>query len=161
MHVLGSFIGTYEFMHAEALAHVEGVGASSINSATATVALLAGSKARNPRAITGMLLRVCVVSKVSYMCRTIRPDLFLASARRVGVLLEGAFCTIYNMRRDIFAAGATAEHRLAVARVHLPTALRCAGAPHARLCPQARFQRQHVTRCGGQGHGAPQVVLPG
>jgi hypothetical protein len=92
MHVLGSFIGTDEFVRTEAQAHVEGAGASSISSTTAAAALLAGSEARNPRDIAGMLLCVCVVSKVSYPCRTIRPDLFLAAARRVDVLLEGAFC---------------------------------------------------------------------
>jgi hypothetical protein len=64
-----------------------------------------------------------VVSKVSYLCRTIRPDLFLPAARRVDVLLEGAFSTIYSVNRDVFTAGATAEQRLAAARVHLPTSL--------------------------------------
>jgi hypothetical protein len=122
------------------------VGASSINSATATVALLAGSKARNPRDITGMMLRVCVVSKVSYMCRTIRPDLFLASARRVDVLLEGAFCTIYSVRRDIFAAGATAEQRLAAARVHLPTSLVGCGLRSAVTTNDAAYVANGATR---------------
>jgi len=61
MHMLGSFIGTDDFVRAAALAHVEGVDASSIRSAVDAVSLLAASEARNPRDVAGTLLRVCVV----------------------------------------------------------------------------------------------------
>jgi hypothetical protein len=127
MHVLGSFIGTDDFVRAAALAHVEGADASSIRSAVDAVSLLAVSEARNPRDISGTLLRVCVVSKLSYLCRTFRPDLFLPAARRADVLLEGAFSAIYSVSRNIFGVGATAEERLAAARVHLPTSLEGCG----------------------------------
>jgi hypothetical protein len=43
---------------------------------------LATSAVRNGRTIAGTLLRSCVVPKVSYLCRTVRPDLFHAAAKR-------------------------------------------------------------------------------
>ncbi len=58
MHVLGSFVGTDDFVRAAALAHAEGADASSIRSAVDAVFLMAVSEARNPRDIAGTLLRV-------------------------------------------------------------------------------------------------------
>jgi hypothetical protein len=40
------------------------------------------TSARNGRTVAGTLLRSCVVPKVSYLCRTVRPDLFHAAAKR-------------------------------------------------------------------------------
>jgi hypothetical protein len=52
--------------------------------------LLAASATRNSSNIATALPRSCVVSKLTYLCRTVRPDLLLAGARRADVLLQQA-----------------------------------------------------------------------
>jgi hypothetical protein len=47
----------------------------SIRRAAEVCAAAANSEARNARDLSGMLLRVCVVAKCGYLCRTLRPDL--------------------------------------------------------------------------------------
>jgi hypothetical protein len=73
MHVLGSFVGTDDFVIAEALRLVESDAPSSIATAARVVTLLAASATRNSRDIATALLRSCVVSKLTYLCRTPGP----------------------------------------------------------------------------------------
>ncbi len=50
---------------------------------------LARSEVRNSRDIAGALLRSCIVPKVSYLCRTVRPDLLLR-ARQSFIMQDDA-----------------------------------------------------------------------
>jgi hypothetical protein len=68
MEVLGSFVGSDEWVTAAALAKVEdGAADKSIKYACSELAKLAGSEARNARDIAGSLLRACVVPKMGYL----------------------------------------------------------------------------------------------
>jgi hypothetical protein len=42
---------------------------------------VAASATRNSRVIAAALLRSCAVSKLTYLCRTVRPGMLLAGAR--------------------------------------------------------------------------------
>ncbi len=124
MEVLGSFVGSDERVMAAALAKVEdGTADKSIKYACTELAKLADSEARNSRDIAGSLLRACVVPKMGYLCRTVRPDLLLPAARAADDLAARTFCRVYHINTAIFLAGATAEQRLAALRTHLPTSL--------------------------------------
>ena len=63
------------------LAKVENLSdAKSIAYACAELSSLAASRALNARDVAGSLLRTCVVPKLGYLCRTVRPDLLLPLA---------------------------------------------------------------------------------
>jgi hypothetical protein len=124
MPVLGSFIGTDDYVSTMALALVDNPDKSkSVHHAAAAVVALARSEVRNSRDIAGALLRSCIVPKVSYLCRTVRPDLLLRAATRADEILADAFCAIYDISTSVFRVSAPAAHRLAAARVRLPTSL--------------------------------------
>ena len=128
MEVLGSFVGSDDWVRAAALAKVEdAVDAKSIKYACTELARLAASEARNARDIAGSLLRVCVIAKLGYLCRTVRPDLLLPAARAADDLVARAFCSVFHINTAIFSACATAEQRLAATRARLPTSLSGAG----------------------------------
>ena len=137
---LGSFIGNDEFVRCQALSKVESMGdASSVHRVAGTIAKLASSNVRNGRDIAGALLRCCVVPKVSYLCRTVRPDLLLPAARRADDLLATAFSSIYSIDRRIFTASASAVDRLAAARVRLPISLGGCGIRSAIATSEAAY----------------------
>ena len=124
MEVLGSFVGSDEWVRAAALAKVEdATDAKSIKYACTELGHLAASEARNARDIAGSLLRVCVVAKLGYLCRTVRPDLLLPAARSADNIVAHAFCSVFHINTAIFTASATADQRLAATRVRLPTSL--------------------------------------
>ena len=105
MEVLGSFVGSDEWVTAAALAKVEdGAADKSIKYACSELAKLAGSEARNARDIAGSLLRACVVPKMGYLCRTVRPDLLLPAARAADDLVARTFCQVYHINTAIFSA---------------------------------------------------------
>ena len=83
--VLGSFVGADGWVQAAVLAKVEDASdAKSIAYACAELAALAASQALNARDVAGSLLRTCVVPKLGYMCRTVRPDLLLQACSTNG-----------------------------------------------------------------------------
>jgi hypothetical protein len=139
MRVLGAYVGSDDFVRATALADVEAAGSRSIATACAEIEALARSEARNARDIAGQLLRCCVIPKVSYLCRTVRPDLLLPAARRVDDLVAHAFCAAFSINAAIFTAAATAEQRFAAARVRLPTSLNGCGLRSAVTTSSAAF----------------------
>jgi len=113
---------------AAVLAKVENLSdAKSIAYACAELSSLAASRALNARDVAGSLLRTCVVPKLGYLCRTVRPDLLLLelaasplAARSADNIVAHTFCAVFH---SIFGTSATAEQRLAAARVRLPTSL--------------------------------------
>jgi hypothetical protein len=137
---LGSFIGNDAFVRRHALSKVECMGdAASVQRVAGTITQLAASDVRNGRDIAGTLLRCCVVPKVSYLCRTVRPDLLLPAARRADDLLGTAFSSIYSINRGIFTASASAADRLAAARVRLPISLGGCGIRSAIATSEAAY----------------------
>ena len=124
MEVLGSFVGADEWVAAAVLAKVENLSdAKSIAYACAELSSLAASRALNARDVAGSLLRTCVVPKLGYLCRTVRPDLLLSAARSADNIVARTFCAVFHVNHSIFGSSATAEQRLAAARVRLPTSL--------------------------------------
>ena len=106
MALLGSFVGTDEFVTRSALAQVENTSNEnprSIRRAAEACSTAALSSARNARDLSGALLRICVVSKVGYLCRTLRPDLAAPALKRADELCAASFSVIYAINRDIFA----------------------------------------------------------
>ena len=121
MEILGSFVGADDWVAAAVLAKVENLSdAKSIAYACAELSALAASRALNARDVAGLLLRTCVVPKLGYLCRTGHPDLLLPAARSAD---NRTFSAVFHIDSAIFAASATAEQRLAAARVRLPTSL--------------------------------------
>ena len=136
MKTLGSFIGTDTYVASQAIAHVDCtltddtgtlISPDSIHNVCDKIAELASSACRNACDIAGHLLRMCVTSKVSYLARTVRPDLFRGAAARADALITATFCKVFSIDPDIFAASASPRDRLAAQRVQLPTALKGCG----------------------------------
>jgi hypothetical protein len=126
MPVLGSFVGSDEFVTRAALEQVEdaeGLDPRSVRMAAAACSSAAMSTVRNARDLSGVLLRKCVIAKLGYLSRTLRPDLAAPALKRADDLCATAFCTIYSVDRAIFNTGASAEQRFAAARVRLPTSM--------------------------------------
>ena len=76
--------------------------AKSIAYACAELSSLAASRALNARDIAGSLLRTCVVPKLGYLCRTVRPDLLLLAARSADNIVAHTFCAVFHVNHSIF-----------------------------------------------------------
>ena len=136
MKTLGSFIGTDAYVAQEALNQVDcnrvdedgnKLSPESIRNVCDALTELAASACKNACDIAGHLLRTCVTAKISYLTRTVRPDLLRAAAQRADELLGDAFCKIYGINPGIFAATASPRDKLAATRIHLPMALKGCG----------------------------------
>jgi len=142
MAVLGSFIGTDEYVMRCALAQVEDAASTnprSIRRTAEACAAAATSAARNARDLSGVLLRVCVVAKCGYLCRTLRPDLAAPALKRADDLCASAFSVIYAINRGIFNLDASAEQRFAATCVRMPTSLNGCGLRSAVTTSEAAY----------------------
>jgi len=54
----------------------------------------------------GGLLRTCVVPKLGYLCRTVRPDLLLLAARSADNIVAHTFCAVFHVNHSIFGTSA-------------------------------------------------------
>ena len=147
METLGSYIGTDAYIKGAAL-HAVGntekaddgqpLHPGSFANACAELRELAIGDARNSRDIAGHLLRVCVSTKLGYLMRTVRPDLFKPAAELADELLISTFSAIYNLP-DLRAARAPLTYRLAAERILLPTRLMGCGIHSAVTTHEAAF----------------------
>jgi hypothetical protein len=135
---------------------------SSIATAARAVSLLAASATRNSRDIATALLRSCVVSKLTYLCRPARPDLLLAGARGC----PAAHSDINCLDCRIHGTAATADQRLASVRVCLPSAMNGCGIRSAVTTSESAYvaawravglHRRRVIRRCLRGHEGPRT----
>ena len=140
MAVLGSFVGTDEWVRDALLRKVEDANDDrSIRYPCEELKRLAASDARNARDIAGALLRTCVIPRTGYLCRTVRPDLLLPAARAVDDMIAHTLCAVFHIDPAIFTAAATSEQRLAAVRARLPTSLQGAGLRSMVTTSQAAY----------------------
>ncbi len=91
------------------------------------LAALAEGDVANGRDGAGTLLRLCMTSRMGYLCRTVRPDLLACAAAVADNILCATFTRVWDVPAPIFSPHATALWGLAGARVRAPTSLRGCG----------------------------------
>ena len=129
MEVLGSFVGSDAYITQAVLDKVQDAtpGEGGVLLCAKALAALAEGDVANGRDGAGTLLRLCLTSRVGYLCRTVRPDLMACAAAVADNILCATFARVWDVPAPIFSPHATALWGLAGARVRAPTSLRGCG----------------------------------
>ena len=104
MGSLGSFIGTDDFVRSSVAAAVadetvDGIAnGKGLARGCALLRALANGNAKHGRDGAGYLLMVCVIPKLTYLCRTIPPDLMVDAARDADARVRAAFAAIWGLK---------------------------------------------------------------